>query len=90
MNAAVQPGLFDNAAFVQAPEAAAARARMRETIEALKATDVPPWKDEMGVILRDGAFKRAMWLVPDDESKVLWAEYDVEMERLYAVWAADA
>ncbi len=53
----------------------------------LRATDVPPWTDQTGVILRDGAFKRAMRLVPGDEAAALWAEYDTQTERLYAVWA---
>ena len=82
-----QPGLFDADDALDGVEAAAARGRMRASIERMRAASVPPWVDEMGVILEDGAFKRAMWLVPADEGQALWAEYDVEMERLYAVWA---
>ena len=88
MNAvSTQPGLFDDSALTQSAERAAARARMREAIDALRAAAAPPWTDEMGVILRDGAFQRAMRLMPEDEAQALWADYNAEMERLYAIWA---
>ncbi len=85
-----QPGLFDDGALTQSGEREAARVRMLETIDALLAAAVPPWTDEMGVILRDGAFQRAMRLVPEDEAQALWTAYNAEMERLYAIWAAAA
>lgn len=56
-------------------------------IERLKATSVPNWRDEAGVILDDGAFQRAMRLVPREEAQALWADFDAQMERLYAIWA---
>jgi hypothetical protein len=84
-----QPGLFDTEPTSGHAEAAAlARGRMRAMIEGLRAAAEPPWTDEMGVILRDGEFKRAMYLVPADEAAALWAEFDAQMERLYAIWAA--
>ena len=82
-----QPGLFDDGALTQSAERAAARVRMREMIDGLRAAVAPPWTDEMGVILRDGAFQRAMRLMPEDEAQALWADYNAEMERLYAIWA---
>ena len=90
MSAASQPNLFDVDQIVDDRQAAAARVRMREMIERLKATSVPYWRDEAAVILDDGAFQRAMRLVPHDEAQVLWADFDVQMERLYAIWAAYA
>ena len=57
-------------------------------IDRLVGESLPPWKDQMGVILDDGAFQRAMQHVPMDEAKVLWAEFDAQMERLYAIWAS--
>ena len=42
----------------------------------------------MGAILDDGAFQRAMRLVPAEEAQALWGEFDAQMERLYAVWLA--
>jgi hypothetical protein len=88
MNAASQPSLFDAEQIVDDPQAAAARVRMREMIERLKATSVPYWQDQSGVILDDGAFQRAMRLVPREEAQALWADFDAQMERLYAIWAA--
>lgn len=81
-----QPGLFDTDGGPGHAEAEAARARMREMIDQLVAATAPPWTDQMGVILRDGSFKRAMRLVPADEADALWAEYDAQMERLHAIW----
>ena len=59
---------------------------MREMIDRLNAASVPPWKDQMGVILDDGAFRRAMRLVPTEEAQALWAEFDAHVERLCAIW----
>jgi len=84
---AAQPGLFDPHCVPDQGQAASARIRMREMIDRLKAASVPPWQDEMGVILDDGAFQRAMRLVRADEAQALWAEFDHQMERLYAIWA---
>lgn len=81
-----QPGLFDAARGFDHAEATAARTRMRETIDRLSAAAAPPWTDQTEVFLLDGAFKRAMQLVPADEADALWAEFDAHMERLYAVW----
>ncbi|HEY8287728.1 MAG TPA: hypothetical protein VIG49_00580 [Acetobacteraceae bacterium] len=86
MDAANQPGLFDVDSSAENQQAASAR--MREMIERLKATSVPYWRDETGVILDDGAFQRAMRLVPPQEAQGLWADFDKEMQRLYAIWAA--
>jgi hypothetical protein len=88
MNAASQPSLFDVDRIVDDRQAAAARTRMREMIERLRATSVPYWQDQTGVILDDGAFQRAMRLVPREEAQALWADFDAQMERLYAIWAA--
>jgi hypothetical protein len=88
MNAASQPSLFDAEQIVDDQQAASARTRMRTMIERLTATSVPYWRDQTAVILDDGAFQRAMRLVPPEEAQVLWAEFDKEMQRLYAIWAA--
>ncbi|HKM64955.1 MAG TPA: hypothetical protein VJY39_20950 [Acidisphaera sp.] len=82
-----QLGLFDAEQESDPAQVAAARARMRQMIDRLSAAAVPPWKDQMGVILDDGAFQRAMRLVPPDEARSLWAEFDTHMERLYAMFS---
>ena len=83
-----QLALFDTRAAENATQAAAARTRMRDMIERLRAATAPPWRDQSAVILDDGAFQRAMRLVPTAEAQALWVEFDAETERLYAVWAA--
>ena len=88
MNAASQPNLFDLDWTAADQQAEAARTRMRGMIDRLKATSVPYWRDENAVILGGGAFQRAMRLVPREEAQALWAEFDAQMERLYAIWAA--
>ena len=88
MNAASQPSLFDVDPVVDDRQAVAARLRMVGMIQRLKAASEPFWRDEAAVILDDGAFQRAMRLVPPDEAKALWTDFDMQMERLYALWAA--
>lgn len=88
MNAATQPSLFDTDSPADDQQAESARMRMREMIARLKATSVPYWRDQAGVILDDGTFQRAMRLVPPQEAQALWADFDKEMQRLYAIWAA--
>lgn len=40
----------------------------------------------MSAILQDGAFQRAMRLVPTEEAQALWVEFDAQMDRLYSIW----
>ncbi|MGA9867670.1 MAG: hypothetical protein WBQ75_14670 [Acetobacteraceae bacterium] len=84
--ASAQPGLFDCDPLADDALAESARVRMRAMIERLRAVSAPPWKDQMAAILDDGAFQRAMQLVPIEEARSLWAEFDTHMERLYAIW----
>jgi hypothetical protein len=88
MNPASQPSLFDVDQIVDDQQAVSARMRMRGMIERLKSTSVPFWQDQTGVILDDGAFQRAMRLVPPEEAQALWADFDAQMERLYTIWVA--
>ena len=82
-----QANLFEIAPRYDDAQIASARQRMRDMIDRLRATDTPPWKDQMGVILDDGTFQRAMRLVPDAEAQSLWSEFDAEMERLASILA---
>ncbi len=59
---------------------------MRAMIDRLAAAATPPWQDHIGAILDDGAFQRAMRLVPDEEAQALRAEFDPHMQRLYSLW----
>ncbi len=81
-----QLGLFEPDRTTDRGQEAQARTRMHAMIGRLKAASAPPWRDQMGAILDDGAFKRAMRLVPAEEAQTLWAEFDAQMERLYSIW----
>jgi hypothetical protein len=86
ISASRQPGLFDTAPETNRSDVTLARARMLEMIDLLRNASAPPWTDQTAVILQDGAFRRAMRLVPADEAEALWAEFDAHTERLYAIW----
>ena len=88
MNAGSQTSLFDSPGLENQKQATAARERRQAMIGRLKAAEAPCWRDEAAVFLDDGAFQRAMRLVPAPEAAALGAEFDAEMERLYAVWAS--
>lgn len=81
-----QLGLFDTDRMADQTQATMARERMRTMIDRLVGAAVPPWKDHMAAILDDGAFQRAMRLVPADEAQALQVEYDAQTERLCAIW----
>jgi hypothetical protein len=88
MNASAAPqDLFAPARGANHQEAAAARARMMAMIARLETATAPPWDTQVAIILDDGAFKRAMRLVPADEAQALWTRFDAQMDRLYAIWA---
>ncbi len=44
-----------------------------------------PWPDQLSVIREDNAFRYAKGLLPAEEGAALWAAFDREMDRLYAV-----
>lgn len=91
--AAAQADMFALPALTPRPPdevVAAVRARLRTTLALVKAADAMPWKDLLAVIREDNAFRHGTGLLPGDEGTALWAEFDVEMDRLYAVMNAAA
>ena len=44
-----------------------------------------PWHDMLTVIREDNAFRYGKGLLPPAEGEALWAAFDYEMDRLYAV-----
>ena len=44
-----------------------------------------PWPDQLAVIREDNAFRFGKDVLPPAEGAALWAEFDAEMDRLYAV-----
>lgn len=84
--AVARPRIFDFDALADKVWAESEHARAREMINRLRATSVPPWKNQMAIILDDGAFQRAMRLVPVEEAQALWGEFDAHIKRLNAIW----
>ena len=61
------------------------RARLRATLALVKAAETMPWTDMLAIIREDNAFRYGKGLLPPAEGAALWAEFDAEMDRLYAV-----
>ncbi len=86
---AAQPDLFGTPA--PAPEkpsdeiVAIVRARLHAALALVKAAEVMPWTDQLAIIREDNAFRFGKDLLPPAEGAALWAEFDVEMDRLYAI-----
>ena len=61
------------------------RARLHATLALVKAAPVMPWTDRLAIIREDNAFRFGKDALPPAEGAALWAEFDAEMDRLYAV-----
>ena len=44
-----------------------------------------PGRDQLSIIREDNAFRFGKDLLPPEEGLALWAEFDREMDRLYAI-----
>ncbi len=65
--------------------AAIIRARLHATLALVKSATRMPWSDPLVIIREDNAFRYGKDALPPDEAARLWAEFDAEMDRLYAV-----
>ena len=61
------------------------RTRLHATLALVKAAETMPWTDQLAIIREDNGFRYAKGLLPKAEGDALWAAFDVEMDRLYAV-----
>jgi len=61
------------------------RKRLHKTLALVKAAETMPWGDVLAIIREDNEFRFAKDLLPAEEGAALWAEFDREMDRLYAV-----
>lgn len=61
------------------------RARLQATLALVKAATEMPWNDLLAIIREDNAFRYGSAKLPPEEGAALWAEFDVEMDRLYAI-----
>jgi hypothetical protein len=64
------------------------RARLRATLALVKSADAMPWPDQLAIIREDNAFRFGKDVLPRAEGAALWAEFDAEMNRLYAIMNA--
>ena len=61
------------------------RARLAATLELVKRSAAMPWAELVTVIREDNAFRFGKDLLPPEEGARLWAEFDRERDRRYAV-----
>jgi hypothetical protein len=61
------------------------RSRLHATLALLKSATRMPWTDTLAVIREDNAFRYGKDALPADEGARSWAEFDAEMDRLYAL-----
>ena len=61
------------------------RSRLHATLALVKAACAMPWPDQLAIIREDNAFRFGKDVLPSAEGAALWAEFDAEMNRLYAI-----
>ncbi len=61
------------------------RARLHAALTLVKTAETMPWTDQLAIIREDNAFRFGKDVLPPDEGAALWAEFNIEMDRLYAI-----
>ena len=61
------------------------RRRLHAALVLVQSAETMPWTDLLDIIREDNAFRFAKDLLPPEEGARLWAAFDVEMDRLYAI-----
>ncbi len=61
------------------------RTHLRAALALVQGAERMPWPDQLSVIREDNALRYAKGLLPAEEGAALWAAFDREMDRLYAV-----
>ena len=82
---AAQHDLFGTASHAGEEIVALVRARLHATLALVKAAEAMPWPDQLAIIREDNAFRFGKDVLPRAEGAALWAEFDAEMNRLYAI-----
>jgi hypothetical protein len=84
-----QPDLFGAESHISEPPSdaivARVRSRLHATLALVKSAEAMPWPDQLAIIREDNAFRFGKDVLPRDEGAALWAEFDAEMNRLYAI-----
>lgn len=61
------------------------RSRLHATLALVKSATAMPWPDQLSIIREDNAFRFGKDVLLREEGSALWAEFDAEMDRLYAI-----
>ncbi len=64
------------------------RTRLTATLALVQAADAMPWTDLLEIIREDNGFRFAKDVLPPEEGAALWAAFNIEMDRLYAIMNA--
>jgi hypothetical protein len=87
-----QADLFGAASPAGAPPSgeivAIVRARLHATLALVRSAEAMPWPDQLAIIREDNAFRFGKDVLPPAEGAALWAAFDAEMDRLYAIMNA--
>ena len=87
---ASQPDLFGATPARAAPPPPAdlvviIRARLHATLAMMQAAQSMPWPDRLAIIHAENAFRFDKEALPPAEAAALWAAFDTEMDRLFAL-----
>ncbi len=85
-----QPDLFAAEAGPLAPEVseelrAMMRGKLQAVLERVQTAAMIPWDNSMELVRLENFVRYNKGILPADEAAALWAAFDVEMVRLYAV-----
>jgi hypothetical protein len=64
---------------------AVVRERLHRTLALVKSADSMPWTDTLSIIREDNTFRFDKDALQPEEGGALWAEFNAEMDRLYAI-----
>jgi len=81
--AAPAPASTPDPAFVEMT-----RQRLQQTLALVRGATAMPWDDMLRVIREDNGFRWGKDILPPEEGAAMWAEFDREMDRLYAIMNA--
>jgi len=60
------------------------RSRLEATLALVKSATRLPWTEPLVIIREENAFRYGKDALPAEEGARLWAEFDAELDRLYA------
>ena len=84
-----QGNLFGNDArrhhVIDAAHAAMLRGRLDAMLALVEGANAMPWARLEDIIHADNGFRHTAGLLPPEEGAPLWARFDREMDRLYAI-----